>query len=78
MSEIKEAKITNRTKLTLARAKRAAPIMFYVADVVCTNCLEHNILTIPKGVTVVEHASKKLCEYCGCTVMEDLIGEVKS
>lgn len=68
--------MTKPAKLTLARAKREAPTMFYVADVVCTNCLEHNILTIPKGVTVVEHASKKLCEYCGCTVMEELLGDV--
>jgi hypothetical protein len=62
-----EIKTTNKLKLAIAKAKKEAPTMHYVAKIVCTNCLEDHILTIPKGITVGDYAMKKLCENCGCT-----------
>lgn len=64
-----------RKQLTLARAKKEAPILHYVAKVVCSNCLEKTILTIPKGTTVLQYACKTLCSNCGCTILEDFLGE---
>ena len=72
---MQETKTVSKSKLTLAKAKQNAPALHYVAQITCSNCLAKTILTIPKGITVIEYACKTLCANCGCTIVEELSGE---
>ncbi len=70
-----KVKISKKTRVAIEKAKQSAPPMYYVADVICTNCLERTILTIPKGVTICDFACTTLCPNCGCTILEDVQDE---
>ena len=61
---------TQVNKKAIRRAKKNAPAMHYVVEVICTNCLNATILTIPKGIDVYEYANKCDCPICGCKILE--------
>lgn len=42
----------------------------YVTEVVCDNCLKSVVMTIIKGMTVKEMATKATCPFCRCRLWE--------
>ena len=54
-------------------AEKSCSGSFYVTEVVCDNCSKPIVMTILKGTTVEEMATKTTCPNCACSLWE--VGE---
>lgn len=52
-------------------AEKACSETCYVTEVFCDNCSKPVVMTIIKGMTVEEMATKATCPFCRCRLWED-------